>query len=52
MLLVAVEEQQGDAVFVGHFAVKALYINNKMEHFGFKVVVLCTLQSLRKQTGL
>ena len=39
MLLVTVEEEQGNAVFAVHFTVKVfnqLYITNKTEHFIFK----------------
>ena len=41
MSLVTVEEEQGNAVFTGHIAVKPfnqLYITNNMEHFSFKCV--------------
>ena len=36
MSLVTVEEEQDNAVFAIHFAIKALYITNKTERFSFK----------------
>ena len=55
MSLVTVEEEQGNAVFAVHFAVKPfnqLYITNNMEHFSFKSVCAVRIAKFMKTDWL